>query len=455
MRPMNQKQEWLFKKCSVWRAIFTMAVPAVINILVMVLYNMADMFFVARLHDDTQVAAISIVAPAFTMMMALGSMVGGGGCALIARTMGEGDSDRVSLYSSLCCWGSVLFGGVFAAVVLLGKDMILGFLGANEEMWGYAGIYLSVLALGAPVMIFTTAFGNIVRAEGAVKEGMLGNLISTVTNMVLDPLLILLLRFGVAGAAVATVLGNVAGAAYLVWHVQKKSVSLSLSPQLAASAPLELRHVITIGLPNGTSSFLSSFASALANNLLVQYGTLAVAAMAAASKSTTIISMVQMGICMGVQPLLAYNYGAKDLSRLRETLGKLGILTMSVGLAATLFCFFNSGPIISIFLKKPEALTLGREIIRLRVLTGPIIGLFYIGSNFLQASGNAPLSMLVSLLRQGIFLIPMLFVMNYFFEVKGNVCAHVAADLLAVIAAVILSIRQYRKLQKSLSANVA
>lgn len=213
--------------------------------------------------------------------------------------------------------------------------------------------------------------------------------------------------------------------------------------------------MITIGLPNGTSSFLSSFASALANNLLVQYGTLAVAAMAAASKSTTIISMVQMGICMGVQPLLAYNYGAKDLSRLRETLGKLGILTMSVGLAATLFCFFNSGPIISIFLKKPEALTLGREIIRLRVLTGPIIGLFYIGSNFLQASGNAPLSMLVSLLRQGIFLIPMLFVMNYFFEVKGNVCAHVAADLLAVIAAVILSIRQYRKLQKSLSANVA
>lgn len=450
---MNQKQEKLFKESSVWRAIVTMAVPAVINILVMVLYNMADMFFVARLHDDAQVAAISIVAPAFTMMMALGSMVGGGGCALIARTMGEGDSDRVSLYSSLCCWGSVLFGGLFAAVVLLGKDMILGFLGANDEMWGYAGTYISVLALGAPVMIFTTAFGNIVRAEGAVKEGMLGNLISTVTNVVLDPLFILLFRFGVAGAAVATVLGNAAGAAYLIWYVRTKSSSLSLSPKLAASAPQELRHVIAIGLPNGTSSFLTSFASALANNLLVQYGTLAVAAMAAAGKSTTIITMVQMGICVGVQPLLAYNYGAKDLPRLRETLGKLTILTMSVGLTATLFCFFNSGLIISVFLKKPEALSLGQEIIRIRVLTGPFIGLFYIGSNFLQASGNAPLSMLVSLLRQGIFLIPMLYVMNYFFQVKGNVCAHVAADLLAVIVAVILTVRQYKKLQATLQPN--
>ncbi len=447
---MNQRQEKLFKEYTVWRAIFAMAVPAVINILVMVLYNMADMFFVARLHDDTQVAAISIVAPAFTMMMALGSMVGGGGCALIARTMGEGDSDRVSLYSSLCCWGSVLFGGVFAVVALLGKNTILGFLGANEEMWGYAGTYLSILALGAPVMIFTTAFGSIVRAEGAVKEGMLGNLISTVTNVVLDPLFILALPFGVAGAAVATVLGNVAGTVYLLWYVCKKSPSLSLSSRLAASAPLELRHVIAIGLPNGTSSFLTSFASALANNLLVQYGTLAVAAMAAASKSTTIITMVQMGICVGVQPLLAYSYGAKDLPRLRETLGKLAILTMSVGLAATLLCFCFSGPIISVFLKRPEALSLGQGIIRIRVLTGPIIGLFYIGSNFLQASGNAPMSMLVSLLRQGIFLIPLLYIMNHFFEVKGNVCAHVAADLLAVIVAVVLTVCQYKKLQKML-----
>lgn len=141
------------------------------------------------------------------------------------------------------------------------------------------------------------------------------------------------------------------------------------------------------------------------------------------------------------------------MSRLRETLGKLAILTMSVGLLATLLCFCFSGPIISVLLKRPEALSLGQEIIRIRVLTGPIIGLFYIGSNFLQASGNAPLSMLVSLLRQGIFLIPMLFVMNYFFEVKGNVCAHVAADLLAVIVVVALTVRQYKKLKKTLDPN--
>ena len=175
--------------------------------------------------------------------------------------------------------------------------------------------------------------------------------------------------------------------------------------------------------------------------------------MAAASKSTTNITRVQMGICVGVQPLLAYSYGAKDLPKLRETLGKLAILTISVGLAATLLCFGFSGPIISVFLKRPEALSLGQEIIRIRVLTGPIIGLFYIGSNFLQASGNAPLSMLVSLLRQWLYLIPLLYVINHFFEVKGYVCAHVGADLLAVIVAVSLTVRQYKKLQSTLKPN--
>lgn len=451
---MNRKQERLFQEYTVWRAILTMAVPAVINMLVMILYNMADMFFVARLHDDVQVGAVSIAMPAFTMMMALGSMIGGGGCALIARTLGEHDTDRVSLYSSLCCWGSVLFGIIFAIATLLGRPAILDFLGANEEMRPYAESYLSILVLGAPVMIFTTAFGNIVRAEGAVKESMLGHLLSTLANIALDPIFILVFRLGVAGAAIATVLGNILGAVYLIWYVKRKSSSFSLSLRLALTKPGAFWKIIAIGLPNGTNSALTSLASALANNLMVQYGTLAVAAMAAASKSTTIITMVQMGICVGVQPLLAYNYGAKDLPRVRETLSKLCILTVSTGLAVTMVCLFNSQAIVSLFLKDSRALELGKQIIRLRVLTGPFMGLYYIGSNFLQAAGNAPLSMLVSLLRQGIVLIPMLFIMNHFFGVMGNVSAHMASDMIAMVAAVVLAGKQYHTLQGQLQNKI-
>lgn len=447
---MNRKQEILFKESTIWKAIFAMAIPAMINILVMILYNIADMFFIGQLGSSAQVAAVSISSPVFTMMMAFGSMIGGGGCALIARTLGAKDSQHVSLYSSLCCWGSILIGAVFALVVLLFQNPILGLLGANEDFREYARVYLCILALGAPVMIFTTSMGNVVRAEGAVKEGMTGNLISTLTNVVLDPLFILVFKWGVAGAAVATVIGNAAGAGYLIRYIRFKGSNLSLSPRLAAAAPGDFRKVIAIGLPNGTSNILSSVSTALANSLLVSYGTVAVAAMAASGKSTTIISMIQMGICMGVQPLMAYNYGAKDMPRIRETVTKLGILTFSFGLITTLFCFFRSESIIHLFLKDPNALELGKEMIRLRVLTGPILGFYYISSNFLQASGNAKMSMLVSLLRQGIFFIPLIYVMNAMFGVTGNICAHIAADTLAALVGVILAVRQYKILDKAL-----
>lgn len=424
----------------------TMAVPAMVSMLVMILYNMADMFFVGRTGDTAAVAAVSVAGPVFTLIMAAGSMLGGGGCALIAKTLGQQDEEAVKLYSSLCCWGGVAIGILFTILVLVFKTPLLYFLGTNADIWSYAEAYLTVLALGAPVMIFTSVFSNVLRSEGAVKEAMTGNLLATVTNIVLDPLFILVLGYGVGGAAAATVLGNIAGGGYLVYYLLTHKTALTLSPRYAVKNPAAIGRIIAIGLPNATSSTLVGFANAFANQLLVQYGTAAVAAMAAAGKSTMVISMIQMGLCLGVQPLMAYNYGALNLARLKEILVKLTGLTIAVGSAITLICLLNGQWVVSLFLKDAAALELGQRMISLLVISGPFLGLFYIGSNFLQASGNAPLAVVVSLLRQGIFLIPLLFVMNHFFGVTGNIWAHVVADTLAAAAAVFLALRQYRKL---------
>lgn len=443
---MTEKQEKIFSSGNVWNAIITMAVPAMVSMLVMILYNMADMFFVGRTGDTAQVAAVSVVGPVFTLIMAAGSMLGGGGCALIAKTLGQQDEEAVKLYSSLCCWGGVVIGFLFTAVVLIFRTPLLYFLGTNADIWSYAKTYLTILALGAPVMIFTSTFNNILRSEGAVKEAMAGNLIATVTNIILDPLLILALGYGVGGAAFATVLGNLAGGCYLIFYLRTHKTALTVSPRYAVKNPAAIGRIIAIGLPNATSSTLVGVANAFANQLLVQYGTAVVAAMAAAGKSTMVISMIQMGICLGVQPLMAYNYGAQNLARLKEILVKLTGLTVVSGSIITLVCLFNGQWIVSLFLKDAAALELGQRMISLLVISGPFLGLFYIGSNFLQASGNALLAVVVSLLRQGIFLIPLLFVMNHFFGVTGNIWAHVLADTLAAAAAVFLAMRQYRKL---------
>ena len=449
---MTTKQEKLFREYSVWRAIGAMAVPAMVSMVVMILYNIEYMFFVGRTGDMAQVAAVSVVGPVFTVLMAIGSMLGGGGCVLIAKTLGQKDETTAKLYSSLCCWGSLAFGVLFAAIVLPLRTPLLRFLGANADMWDHARTYLTILALGAPIMVFTTGFGGVLRAEGAIKESMICNLTATAVNILLDPLFILTFQMGAGGAAIATVLGNAVGALFLVAYILRGKTNFTLSPAPAFRKPLALSKVVAIGLPNAMSSVLVGVASAISNRLLVQYGTATVAAMGAAGKATMVISMIQMGICLGVQPLLAYCYGERNLSRIREILIKLSALTIAIGLGVTLLCLCKGREVVALFLDDPKALSLGQDMIRLLVLSGPFLGLYYIGSGFLQAAGNAVQATLVSMLRQGIFLIPLLYGMNALLGMTGNIAAHILSDIAAAAVATILALAQYRKLKKEPAA---
>lgn len=447
-KPLSQKKEFLFRDAPIWNAVFSMALPTIFSMLVMVFYNMADMFFIGQMGDSAQVAAVSLTGPVFNILMAIGSMLGGGSCALIAQTLGSRDGELVKLYSSLTCWGSLLFGGLFSAVLLFGCTPILGFLGANGEIWPSAKIYLSVLAWGAPVMVFTTSFGNLIRAEGAVKDSMFCHLLSTAVNLVLDPLFILVFRMGVGGAAIATVLGNMAGAVYLLHYVFCRSDHLTLSPFPSFRHPASMLKILAIGLPNFISSTLVGLSHAFANQLLVGYGTIVLAGRAAAGKATTLVSTIQMGIPIGVQPLLAYNYGAQNLSRIREALRKLTFLTIAVGCSLALVCCLYGKTIVSWFLKELEALTIGQKMVELLVLTGPFLGIYYIASSFLQAIGQAKAASLVSLLRQGIFLVPLLYIMDRLLGQTGNIWATIIADIAAAAVAVVAAFWQYRVIKR-------
>ena len=195
------KNEALFRTGSVWKSIFSMAVPSIIIILVMVLYNMADMFFVGCLGDTAQVAAVSVVGPVFSILAAVATMLGAGSSAVIARCFGAGEIEQGKICSSLCFWTSFFLGVLVSIGLLVGRVPLLGMLGSNAEIFPYADRYLQVLALGAPFFILSNSMAMLVRAEGAVKEGMIGNLLGTLVNCIFDPLFILVLNFGVSGAA--------------------------------------------------------------------------------------------------------------------------------------------------------------------------------------------------------------------------------------------------------------
>ena len=432
------KNEALFRTGSVWKSIISMAVPSIIIILVMVLYNMADMFFVGCLGDTAQVAAVSVVGPVFSILSAVATMLGAGSSAIIARCFGAGEIEQGKTCSSLCFWSSFFLGVLVSIGLLVSRVPLLGVLGSNAEFFPYAERYLQVLALGAPLFILSNSMAMLVRAEGAVKEGLIGNLLGTLVNCIFDPLFILVLNFGVSGAAAASVLGNLVATGYLRYIVKHGTV-LTIDLRPALKKPQMLGEMLAIGLPNGISSLLAGFASSFSNRLLVTHGTAAVAAMAAAGKTTMIISMIAMAICMGCQPLLAYSYGAGDTKRLKQLLKDLILLTVVFGVLAGAASFAGRNALIGMFIKEEGAFRLGTQLVIYLVLGSPVIGLTYLATSLLQSVGRASGAVVLSLLRQGLLLIPLLYLMNALCGVQGIAAAHLMADVgAAVISAGIL-----------------
>ena len=447
---MNAKHEKLFRDQPVWQSIAILTVPALLSILVMIFYNMADTFFIAQLGDTAKVASVSIVSPVFSIIMALGTMLGIGASTVISVAFGAQDAEKAKNAASVCFYFGIALGAVVMILLLVFTDPLLRFLGTQPEMWDDAKQYLRVLALGTVLMLTASTTSALIRAEGAVKEGMIGNLAGTVTNILLDPLFILVFGWGVTGAAVATVLGNLVATCCYLFYIKRHAAVVSLDLKRAIKSPAVLGSILALGVPNGVSTFLSGFASTFSNQLLSTHGTDAIAAMSAASKASMMISLVQMGICMGVQPLMAYNYGAKNQARLKESLQKTALLTVLVGLTATAVCFFFRRWVIGLFLKEEAVAALGERMILWLIAGAPFLGFVYLSTNFLQATKRAGAAIVVSLLRQGLILIPLLYLFHALFGLYGIAASHLATDVLAAALSMLIFVIYYRRMRKEL-----
>ena len=439
----------IFQK-SPWKAIFSLCVPAMVSILVMMLYNMADMYFVGWLGDYAQVASVSLAGPVFSVLMGISTMIGNGGCTKIAQALGRKDLEQVREDSALCVWASLVSGVVFAAACVIFCDPLLRFLGANEEMWDYTRSYVLIMALGAPIVLLNHSLGSALRGEGEVNAGMIGGMVSTVSNILLDPVFILVLRLGVGGAAAATVLGNAIALCYYLVHKRRSRgrCVIEFHPRYARDMR-ELGSILALGLPNAISSVLGGFAGTFSNQMLMGYGTQAVAAMAAASKAVMVVTMVQMGVCMGVQPLLAYCCGGRDWDRLKEISKRVLGLTVGLGGVLTVGIWLGRGWVIGLFIQDASVAALGEHLASYMLLMGPLIGIYYFSTNFLQASGNAGGASVASALRQGLLLIPLLYLMNALLHLEGLALAHVIADGAAVVITAAMAWRCYGKLRES------
>ncbi|MDE7351515.1 MAG: MATE family efflux transporter [Acetatifactor sp.] len=445
---MNRNQKML-ESASYPRLLLNLCVPTIIIMLVMVLYNMADTFFIGQTGDPSKIAAVSLCGPVFSILSGLGTLLGSGGCTAISMAFGKKESEKIRQYSAFCCYGALAIGFVFLALVLFTAGPLAAALGADADTMDSTLSYLRILALGSPVVLFANVFANIIRADGAAKESMAANGLGTIANILLDALFILVFSWDVAGAALATVLGNGVSCVYLLYYILKKQPALSLSPKDFSLRREVALGVLPLGLPMACGTLLMSFSHMISNRMVVGYDSVALAAQGVSGKIGMLISMLAMGICMGMQPAISFNYGSGNLKRMRNIIKNTGIFSVVVGTVLTVVCFFARNAIISAFIDNEEVIAYGQIMVYASICIGPFYGLYQLCQTFLQSTGKASYATLTALLDKGLFYLPVLFIMKSIFGLYGIVFTGAVTLVFSLAAGSILSLIWSRRIRQT------
>lgn len=245
----NSKAVELFEKAPVSQAVLKNALPAMAAMLMVLIYNLADTFFIGQTHDALQVAAVSLAMPVFLIFMAVGTVFGIGGTSVISRALGQGRTEYAKKVCSFCMWGCVVVGVVMSALFLIFMDEILSLVGASPDTWDYAKSYLTIVSLGGPFVLISNCYSNVVRAEGQSSQAMMGQILGNLLNVILDPIMILGFGWNIAGAAIATVIGNIAGALYYILYFVRGKSTLSVSIKDFTLKDQVCSGVLAIGVP--------------------------------------------------------------------------------------------------------------------------------------------------------------------------------------------------------------
>lgn len=427
------------------KAVLSNAIPAMMAMLMVLVYNMADLFFIGQTGDDLQVAAVSMATPIFLMFMSLGNVFGNGGASFLSRSLGSGKGDMVKRISAFCFWNCIVCGLALSAIVILSIDGIVGALGASGDTAGMVSDYIIIISASGVFILISSCYSALVRAEGKPQKAMQGMMIGNLVNIILDPIFILMLDKGVMGAAIATFIGNALGAAYYLIYLFKADTQLSTKLKNYSYKDGIAKNVLAIGIPASLSSILFGISQMVLNGQMAKYGDFAVAGIGVAMKITMITTMICIGIGMGVQPLLGYAIGSQNEKRYHETFRFSIIFAFSLSAVLTLLCYAFLEQIVALFVTETQSVEYARFFSRVIISTSVICSMLYVFANALQAAGAAVAALIVNISRQGLLFIPLLLIMGKTIGINGLVLAQPIAD----VTTLIIAITFYKKATKT------
>ena len=444
----NKKTLEMFTTMPVPKAVVKNATPAMTAMIMVLIYNLADTFFVGQTNDALQVAAVSIVTPVFLIFMAVGTVFGIGGTSIISRAMGEGRKEYARKVSAFCMWSCVIVGVIMSALFLIFMEQILSLVGTSSGTWEYAKSYLTIVSFCGPFVLIGNCYSNILRAEGQATKAMMGMLLGNLLNVILDPIMILSFGWGITGAAIATVIGNIVEAMYYILYFLRGKSTLSISIRDFTVKDKVCSGVLSIGIPASLGSLLKSVSSIIINSQMVAYGDMAVAGVGVAMKILRVTGMLCIGLGQGVQPLLGYCVGAKTWERFKQNMKVSLLFALLLGCSLTGLCYLFTNQLVHAFLTETNAFGYGVQFTKILLTTSTLFGIFYVIVNAIQAMGAAVSSLIINLSRQGIIYIPALFILKSLFGAVGLVWAQPVADILSIGLAVLLYFATIKKMMQ-------
>jgi putative MATE family efflux protein len=432
------------------KLLFKLSVPATIGMLVQAFYNLVDTVFVGRAYGTESIQAIGGIAVAFPIQMigmAVSLAIGIGGASIISRRLGEREQDKAEKI-----FANLIFLSLFSSLLITGAGLIcivplLKTFGATGTILPYALEYLEVILYGTVLFSFAMVTNAVIRAEGNAKVAMNSMLISGGLNVILDPIFIFSFGMGIRGAAIATVLAQAIGVLYVVHYFLSGKSTIRFRPAALKPDSKIIKDVLAIGVSPFARNVSGSFMVIILNNLLAFYGgDIAIAVFGIINRLLMFTLMPMFGIIQGLQPIVGFNYGAKNFGRVRETV-KLAILATTVmSIAGFLILYLFPEQLFGIFSSDLQLISEGKSAVRIVVLATPLVGFQVVGAALYQALGKAKPSLFLSMCRQMLFLIPLVLVLPKYLDLQGVWAAFPLADVLAFTVTLVMVIREFRLL---------
>ena len=452
----DQQKLVLFEQTPIPRAVMQLAVPTILSSLVMVLYNLADTYFVGMLNDPIENAAVTLAAPVLLAFNAVNNLFGVGSSSMMSRALGRRDYDTVYRSSAFGFYCAVFFGILFSVGFTVFKEQFLVILGASAETSVQTAGYLKwTVTFGATPAILNVVMAYLVRSEGSALHASIGTMSGCLLNIVLDPFFILPwgLNMGAEGAGLATFLSNCVACLYffVLLFVKRGKTYVCINPKMFRLDKAIVIGVCGVGIPASIQNLLNVTGMTVLNNFTSAFGSDAVAAMGITQKINQVPLYISLGLSQGIMPLISYNYASGNIKRMK------GTLTFSIKVALTFIttvsvCYFLGADVmVRLFMKNESIIAYGSRFLRGFCLGLPFLCMDFIAVAVFQATGLGKYAFLFAVLRKIVLEIPALYILNQLFPLYGLAYAQLTAELILSAAAVIVLVRLFKKLEKTMA----